>query len=73
MATKDQVLELHRKQPSWDDLMIAEHLDCTPEYVRATMHRNSRKLPPRHPRAEPGQRFVGPDNNWLVAVPVTAP
>lgn len=45
MATKDDVIRLHRKHPDWTPQEIAEHLECMPEYVRATAKRQSLSLP----------------------------
>lgn len=52
MATKRQVIELHRKHPDWTDRQIAEAIpgECSAAYVRATARRNGltlgRALPP---------------------------
>lgn len=40
MATKNQVIALHRAYPHWTDRDIAAELDCDSAYVRATARRN---------------------------------
>ena len=40
MATKHEVIALHRQHPDWSSGRIAEELDCLPEYVRVTLQRN---------------------------------
>lgn len=45
MATKQQVMDLHRANPSWTANDIANHLDCLSAYVRATARRNGLDLP----------------------------
>lgn len=47
MATKAQVLELHRKYPEWTSVDIAERLNCESAYVRATFYRNGLQLTKR--------------------------
>lgn len=44
MATKDQVISLHRMHPQLNSVQIAERLDCEDAYVRATFYRNGLKL-----------------------------
>lgn len=52
MANKHQVLELRRSEPSLSSTGIAERLNCTPEYVRATLSRANRHNP--QARRKPG-------------------
>lgn len=40
MATKDQVIRLHREHRDWTASQIAARLNCKPAYVRATAKRN---------------------------------
>jgi hypothetical protein len=47
MATKQQVISLHARDPSLTSTEIAALLGCEPEYVRATFYRNGLKLPGR--------------------------
>jgi hypothetical protein len=44
MTTKREVIETHQQHPTWSSTMIAQHLGCMPEYVRATFMRNGLKL-----------------------------
>ena len=53
MATKDQVIALHRKHPDWSAPDIAAALGCDASYVRATARRQSLRLP-KVGRAAPG-------------------
>ena len=48
MATKDQVINLHRRERHLNASDIAERLGCLPEYVRATARRNNLVLPVRY-------------------------
>lgn len=45
MATKHQVIQLHREHPDWGSTEIAARLGCMPEYVRSTARRQKIKLP----------------------------
>ena len=45
MATKDDVIRLHKQNPTWTSVLIAERLGCLPEYVRATATRQGLDLP----------------------------
>lgn len=45
MATKQQVFDLHAKNPRWTAAMIAEALRCDSAYVRSTFYRAGMKLP----------------------------
>lgn len=49
MATQQQVLETHRQHPDWSAIRIAQELDCTSAYVRATGQRLKIALPPSRP------------------------
>lgn len=40
MATKEDVFRLNEKYPAWTAPEIAERLNCTAAYVRATAYRN---------------------------------
>lgn len=40
MATKQEVLALHKAHPEWNSGQIAAQLDCDSAYVRATFKRN---------------------------------
>ena len=44
MATKQQVIDSHRAHPKWTASEIADKLQCSSEYVRATAKRNGLKL-----------------------------
>lgn len=44
MATKQQVISLHRKYPELNSSQIAERLGCHDAYVRATFYRNGLKF-----------------------------
>ncbi len=44
MATKDDVIRLHRANPKWTATEIACRLGCMGEYVRATAKRQGLKL-----------------------------
>lgn len=68
MTTKWQVIATHRQHRDWDDQQIADHLDCTPEYVRATAKRNNLILPTRMKRALVGQKFLSPSGELLITV-----
>lgn len=46
MATKDQVIFLHRQNPLWSANKIAAYLHCESAYIRATARRNHLRLPP---------------------------
>lgn len=45
MATKQQVIALNAKHPDWTSYRIAEELDCSSAYVRATGSRNGLRFP----------------------------
>jgi hypothetical protein len=45
MANKHEVIRLHRQNPTWAATRIADELDCSSAYVRATAQRNSLILP----------------------------
>ena len=45
MATKHDVIRLHRGNPDWTSVDIAAALGCLPAYVRATAKRNGLSLP----------------------------
>lgn len=45
MTTKDEVIALHRRNPTWTAREIADALGCVPAYVRSTASRNGFKLP----------------------------
>lgn len=45
MATKHQVIALHKEHPDWNSEEIASELDCDGGYVRATFKRNGLRLP----------------------------
>lgn len=49
MATYEQVLELHRRNPEFGAKAIAAALDCSSAYVRATAARRKIKLPHSKP------------------------
>lgn len=66
MATQEQVRALHRAHPDWDDITIADVLDCEDAYVRAAARRMQIKLPPRLKRATIGQIMRGPNGERLV-------
>lgn len=44
MASKQQVIDLSIKHPTWTARDIAEHLDCLPEYVRSCKRRYGLKF-----------------------------
>lgn len=45
MANKQQVLELHARHPTMTAQQIAERLQCSDAYVRATFYRNGLTVP----------------------------
>ena len=45
MTTKQQVIDLNLKHPTWSMRDIAEYLDCTPEYVCSCKRRYGLKFP----------------------------
>jgi hypothetical protein len=45
MATKDDVIKLHRQYPHMTAKEMARELGCLPEYVHATARRNNLRLP----------------------------
>lgn len=45
MATKHQVIAMHRTHPGWTSGQIAEALGCDSAYVRSTFYRNGMSLP----------------------------
>ncbi len=53
MATKQQVFDLHAKNPRWTAAMIAEALRCDSAYVRSTFYRAGMKLPKAPRRISP--------------------
>lgn len=50
MATKDQVIALALQNPTWTAADIAASLNCLPEYVRKTAHRQNIRITRRSPR-----------------------
>lgn len=44
MATKDQVIELHRANPDMNSVDLARLLNCAPGYIRATARREGLTL-----------------------------
>lgn len=52
MATKDQVIALHKQNPAMTARQIADALDCLEEYVRATAKRNNLILGAAYPRQQ---------------------
>lgn len=49
MATKHQVIALHREHPTWTARRIAFELGCGTGYVRATAQREGLTLAPHSP------------------------
>lgn len=47
MANKQQVIDLHKSDPTLTSVEIGRRLKCCDAYVRATFKRNSLKLPKR--------------------------
>lgn len=45
MTTQHDVIDLYRKVPGLTSVQMAEHLRCSPEYVRAACKRNGLVLP----------------------------
>lgn len=44
MTTWREVVAAHDEHPNWSSVQIAEHLGCTPEYVRATAQRKGLRI-----------------------------
>lgn len=53
MATKQQVLDLHRLHPDWSCRRIAAEIGAEREYVYATFRRQGIKPPRAKPRRDP--------------------
>ena len=45
MACENDVITLHKSDPTLTSGQIAKRLNCMPSYVIATFHRNGLKLP----------------------------
>lgn len=58
MATKDEVIALHRRNPTWTAREIADALDCHPAYVRSTAARYKFKLPKHEEPREKAYRMA---------------
>lgn len=56
MANKQQVIDLHTRNPTWTAREIADALDCHPAYVRATAARYKFKLPKHEEAREKAYR-----------------
>jgi hypothetical protein len=56
MATKDQVITLHREHPDWTAPQIAAELGCGDPYVRATAQRQKLTLRQGRRGPPPGSR-----------------